>query len=128
MFDARSIKVRQFFIIYYFSCLFWIIFTFQSSFDPGVWYIEMQKSTAKPWNRLIFLSNFYSYYMVIFSNMFSLGKYQIQSRKKEQFWDELELLWMWFFPIVPRRGRLADRYMGIVFFLFSENGEDLIVS
>ena len=35
----------------------------------GVWHIEIQKSTTKPWNRLIFLSNFYFYYIVIFGDM-----------------------------------------------------------
>jgi hypothetical protein len=33
---------------------------------------------------------------------------------------------MWFFPIVPIRGRLADRYMGIVFFTLNEKVEVLI--
>ena len=31
--------------------------------------------------------------------------------------DRPELLWMWFFIIVPIRGRFVGRYMGIVFFL-----------
>ena len=47
----------------------------------------------------------------------SLGKYQIQSKQKEQFCEKLELLWMWFFPIVPIRGRVATEYMGIAFIL-----------
>ena len=40
--------------------------------------------------------------------------------------NKQELLWMWFFIIVPICGRLADRYMGIVFFPFSKNDEVLV--
>ena len=40
--------------------------------------------------------------------------------------NKQELLWMWFFIIVPIRGRLAEKCMGIVFFPFSENAEVLI--
>ena len=53
-------------------------------------------------------------------------KYQIQSRQKEQFLIKHELLWMWFFRIVPIRGRFAKKSMGIVSFPFSENAEALI--
>ena len=35
----------------------------------GVWHINHQKSTAKPYNRLIFLSTFLFYYLVIFSDI-----------------------------------------------------------
>ena len=35
----------------------------------GVWHISNQKRTSKPCNRLIFLSTFLLYYIVIFSDV-----------------------------------------------------------
>ncbi len=44
----------------------------------------------------------------------SKGKYHIQGRKKEQLLQKIKLPWMWFFPIVPKRGTLAGIFMGVV--------------
>ena len=41
--------------------------------------------------------------------------------------ERLNLLWMWFFPIVPSRGTLAANCMGIAFFLQSLKAEIMAV-
>ena len=43
-------------------------------------------------------------------------KYYSQSNKKEQLSGDPELLWMWFFTIVPSRGRAAVVYGDWIFF------------
>ena len=60
--------------------------------------------------------------MFLFFNCYDIIYYEstrFRAVKKSRFLNWVNLLWMWFFPIVPIRDRVVTEYMGIAFILLS---------